>query len=364
MSSKVYFKGLHGLRFICAILVVIYHCNDALTQIDNSLRSDYYFLQKGKKAVDYFFILSGFLITYLALNEIHSEGKLNLKKFFIKRATRILPLYYLAIGLGILIFGYLYPKIQGSLILDFSLQEGLIKYMFFLPNLMSSEYVDVGPLRSLWSIGVEEQFYLFFPILILGYNQSSTSVNRISLALIVSLVIYSTVYYKVIPTDMVIYKLIIKYTRFHFILIGCLAGSCLFKYDKPITSLLRRQPLFNSTALILFALLIFSPNELDSHNLIGGLLFTALILSMATDNSMINLDNKYLTYLGTISYGIYIYHPYVSICLRFLMEQVKLIKTVMALHSSIFHMVVIILTVIIAGFSYKYFESYFIRLRK
>lgn len=362
-KSNNYFNGLHGLRFFCALLVLIYHCNDAISQVNPLLRSHLHIFQKGSKAVDFFFILSGFLITFLAYVEIHKYGNFNLKKFFKKRITRIFPLYYLAVLLGFILIGLLYPKLYGEQIFKFPLSEGLLKYTLFLPNLMAAQYAEVGPLRSLWSIGVEEQFYILFPFLILLSNNGSTKLKRWFVALIIFTGFYFFVYYKKVQTTEVVYTLITKYFRFHFILLGCLAGALFHKYRKAIGDSFIRTKVAQVIIWISFIGLLFLSNEIDPHNLLAGSLFILIIYSLSTEVSIISLEYKPLSYLGLISYGIYIYHPYVSICLRYLMEQAQVVKNILTIHASVFHGVVLILTVLISGFSYKFFESYFIRLR-
>lgn len=363
-KSNNYLNGLHGLRFFCALLVLIYHCNDAIYQVDPLLRSHLHIFQKGSKAVDFFFILSGFLITFLAYVEITKQGSFQLKQFFVKRITRIFPLYYLAVILGFLLIGFLYPRLYGDEVFKFSYTEGLLKYIFFLPNLMASQYSEVGPLRSLWSIGVEEQFYILFPFLILGSNIKIHSFKRILIALVLFCLFYAVIYAERISVSETLYILVTKYFRFHFILLGCLAGAIFHKYRVNIGSSLLGHKLAQVLLWISFITLLFLPNLFDPHNIIAASLFTLIIYSLATDVSIINLEYKALAYLGVISYGIYIYHPYVSICLRYLMQKATVLKSALTLHASFFHIAVLLMTVMVSGLSYKYFETFFLKLRK
>jgi peptidoglycan/LPS O-acetylase OafA/YrhL len=119
------------------------------------------FFQRGGASVDFFFTLSGFLITWPLLQERDETGDVSLSKFYLRRACRIWPLYFLILALGFAGFGILYPRVFHAPYFEFPLLKGLVLYLVFLPNAMATFY-KVGLLYPLWSIGVEEQFYLFW----------------------------------------------------------------------------------------------------------------------------------------------------------------------------------------------------------
>ena len=95
-SGRVYFKGLHGLRFIAASLVIITHIEifKARHGIENLYNINKVIKNFGVYGVDFFFVLSGFLIFYLLFKEKDKFGFINLKHFYIRRILRIWPLYY------------------------------------------------------------------------------------------------------------------------------------------------------------------------------------------------------------------------------------------------------------------------------
>lgn len=170
MSNKIklYFKNLNGLRFFAAFMVLICHIelNKKYFKLTNN-REVTRFL--GDLGVDLFFVLSGFLITFLLIKEKEYFEKINFKNFYIRRILRIWPLYYFIVILSLFIL----PKfsifhINGSFF-EFENNMEAIKIMllfiFILPNVL---YL-IKPIAfsaQTWSIGVEEQFYLIWPFIV------------------------------------------------------------------------------------------------------------------------------------------------------------------------------------------------------
>src|SRR5262245_23508948 len=101
-KEKIYFPNLNGLRFIAAFLVIIHH----LEQFKLTFKMDNYwnvpFIEPiGRLGVVLFFVLSGFLITYLLLAEENIKGGISIKSFYVRRILRIWPLYFLIVLLGL-----------------------------------------------------------------------------------------------------------------------------------------------------------------------------------------------------------------------------------------------------------------------
>jgi peptidoglycan/LPS O-acetylase OafA/YrhL len=361
--SSTYLFGLNSLRFVAAFLVVIYHCNDALRQIDSHLYSSKVFLTKGHFAVDYFFILSGFLLTFLSLNEIEKNQKMNIRYFFIRRVLRIFPLYYLSVFIGFFLIGVLYPIVYKDNFLSFSIEEGVFYYLFFLPNYVIVKWQNIGPMYSLWSIGVEEQFYLFFPIIMLGLAKIRSKVFYLFLITFLYTLLYLCIDYGVIRLPSTYKLFIIKTLKFHFLFYGSFLGSVYYYYRSKINSYI--GIITKVMGLLLFIISIcFLPVGLDHYNFIGGLIFSIVMILFVDQNSQFHIDFKILTYLGTISYGIYIYHPYVSIALRFVMLKVSYFYTIIEKAPFLFYAIVLGMSIIISHYSFRYFEKYFLNLKK
>ena len=154
------FPGLDSLRFLAAAFVVIGHV--PMTQgsigLPNPTWSATFF--RGSHAVCFFFTLSGFLITYLLLEEERRSSTIDVTRFYLRRICRIWPLYFAVVAVGLLFYNWLLPLVGIPYEVRYGLPTAVLLYTLFLPNLMNSLYTVGGILNPLWSIGIEEQFYL------------------------------------------------------------------------------------------------------------------------------------------------------------------------------------------------------------
>lgn len=163
-QKRVFFPHLDALRFFAFMSVFLSHCftsknPDTLTspvyQLISLLRNS------GHLGVNFFFVLSGFLITYLLLEERDHFQKIHLREFYIRRILRIWPLYYAIVAVGFLLF----PLLNSSA--DFIPNADIRYYLVFAGNFDTIiKGLPSRVLGVLWSIAVEEQFYLVWPILL------------------------------------------------------------------------------------------------------------------------------------------------------------------------------------------------------
>ncbi|HEX2535547.1 MAG TPA: acyltransferase, partial [Chitinophagaceae bacterium] len=149
-NNRAYYPALDGLRGIGCLLVVVYH--------------NFWFLHKylffGWLAMDIFFVLSGFLITDILVKTIGRKDYL--KNFYVRRILRVFPLYYATLILFLVVF----PRLPAfPLKLDYFVANG-VYFWTFLQNwvLIFRNPVDQTALNHLWSMAVEEQFYLIWPL--------------------------------------------------------------------------------------------------------------------------------------------------------------------------------------------------------
>src|ERR1700743_2105094 len=150
-SAKIFFPNLNGVRAIAAFMVVAAHIELHKTNFNLDKLVFPGLLAMGSVGVSIFFSLSGFLITYLLLEEKKNFVKVNFKDFYIRRMLRIWPLYFLVI-----IFGFfIYPGIVSA--------KPLWLSVFFLPNIAFSLNLLPAIFDPIWSVGIEEQFYIFHP---------------------------------------------------------------------------------------------------------------------------------------------------------------------------------------------------------
>lgn len=171
-KAKVFFPHLDGLRFVCFFLVFLFHFNKTTVEhyqasqleIPAFFKAFTVLFQNGNLGVNFFFVLSGFLITFLLIREKEHTGKIHVGHFYMRRILRIWPLFYLCVFIGFVVFPHV------AYLVGMGAQEHArpIWYLTFLNNF---DVIETGHPNSLvlgilWSIAIEEQFYLTWPLLL------------------------------------------------------------------------------------------------------------------------------------------------------------------------------------------------------
>ena len=155
MTDKpIYLSGLNGLRAIAAMSVVIAHTS--VKDVANFGLPLHLNIPMAGFGVTLFFVISGFLITFLLLQEKKKHDDIDIKKFYVRRILRIWPIYYLFIFICICVFLFIDKSHE-------IIQKELWFYVFFAANVPFIFQQGILILVHYWSIGVEEQFYLFRP---------------------------------------------------------------------------------------------------------------------------------------------------------------------------------------------------------
>lgn len=370
-TDRIYFPNLNGLRFIAAFLVIIHHIEQQKSdfQLPNifGLLSIQLF---GRLGVVLFFVLSGFLITYLLLKEERATGAIGIRNFYIRRVLRIWPLYFLIIILGLLILPNLHlfdvPNYDKTRVYQ-NLFTKIILYVFFLPNLVSPLLGIVPYAAHTWSIGTEEQFYLTWPVILKSIKRNRLLLMFVIIAIYLFLAraLYSS------RTDFLPAKdaLIAFWPTFN---IDCMAiggfFAMLLHSQSPLLKFFRNRYIFYF-ALVFTIILIYNGSYFPSltvnhlkfpylYKEFYSLWFGIIILNFASNpDILISLEAKPLKYLGKISYGLYMYQP-IAIALAF---QVALLFP--QVFNPIFYTLSMGLTVLISAVSYKYFEAYFLKFK-
>lgn len=150
---------IQGLRAIAVVLVILAHAGIP-------------WIAGGFVGVDVFFVLSGFLITGLLLKEYEATGSLSLGAFYLRRLRRLLPALMVVVGTTAVMVGWLFPKADSQLVLaSLSFAATWTSNLFFVLREQDyfNELADNDFFLHTWSLGVEEQFYLFWPVLLLGF---------------------------------------------------------------------------------------------------------------------------------------------------------------------------------------------------
>lgn len=351
MSKTIHFKGLNGIRAIAAVGVMLAHILGDLGQfglekLPNSLNI-------ASLGVTMFFTLSGFLITYLLLKEkgASENNQINITNFYVRRVLRIWPLYFLYVFLCL--FTYWYFSI------DFE-SKMLFFYFFLLANVPLIIEQTLPFIGHLWSVAVEEQFYLFWP----WFSKINTKkILSYTIFLTISLILLKDISYILNSKFAIKLPLItITTTRFYCMLIGCIA-AILFVQKSIWIERLTNKYIAIGAWLILFLAIINKfqiSSALIDHEIISIVTVIVILTQITEKNKIVNLDNKVLDFFGKISYGIYVYHPIlIFLSIQFLGKfQNDIFINYLIVLSLIFT-----LTICLSYVSFYFFENRFIKMK-
>ncbi len=367
MRNKIHFHSIDALRFFAFFKVYLLHL---------PLQGDFpifaYLKQGGGIGVAFFFVLSGFLITYLLCHEKNTTGKIDPKRFFIRRCLRIWPLFFLVV-----IITYLLPfnfkqhygmhMIGGGYELDW-------RYSFtFLENykmLLEDNYPKTSPLSVFWSLCIEEHFYISWLIIFYLLPFKHIFKALCACVLISWLARYLDPFIfnnQVIVTNDL-------FTNLDYFAIGGMLGYAIEAQNKLLSTIssklsARIKRLF-AFFVLLFVLFmkevlpfgtgtifdVFSPTILAA-------IFMMLVAVFTMSANTFVIRNKLLNYLGNISYGLYIFHILViHISFQYLIN--KGIKLDDWRVLSAYILFTLGVSILMAMLSFEFFENYFLRVRE
>ncbi|MBL0135244.1 MAG: acyltransferase [Chitinophagaceae bacterium] len=359
-TLPVWFPGLNALRFLAALLVVLMHIHNNMGISGLPQLPAFPVLFKGLSAVSFFFVLSGFLITYLLLKERESTGTINIKHFYLRRVFRIWPLYFLIIAFGMLFYWGIVPAMNLPFENDYPHELAIVLYTFFLANLMNSLYHVGGILHITWSIAVEEQFYLFWAPLAKRFNTKLPVIIILITILSLCLNFANTLNFFNLSKEM---QAFISTLQFHYMGFGAYFAWLLYnKKEKLLSTQFFKNKVFQS----LLSLLIILYFLFYQRNILGeiltpiplGLLFGWLIINISSNPTRIfSFENKPLNHLGKVSYGIYMYHMPFVYASAFIFQKLPQIQALPYIFFPIYYVLTIGLTILAASLSYKFIEQ-------
>jgi peptidoglycan/LPS O-acetylase OafA/YrhL len=353
---KNHFKGLDTLRAIAALAVVFSHIElqKSYNGISNLISYTSLRIADGHIAVILFFVLSGFLITYLLVKEKEKTGRISLKKFYLRRIFRIWPLYYLIILLSFLLFNAVYDKTSVFLCLS------------IFPNIAQSLNLGWPTSPQIWSIGVEEQFYLIWPILVILIPDKRKIWFLIIFFIGYSLLPHLLGFINNRTFESVDFGNIMTGffygSKFNSMSFGALLGYMYAKKHKMINLLYNKFIIYPSI-IISFGLWSIGYEFKYFSDEIYSILFGIVILNLATNvNLKLNFDTKISGFLGKISYGIYMYHWIILLlCMKYIPYSNFENKIV-------YHVVLYIAgiggTIFISWISFISYEKFFLKLKE
>jgi peptidoglycan/LPS O-acetylase OafA/YrhL len=365
-KKRIFFPNLDGLRFFCFLSVFLFH--SFYTEFDSLKNTEVYTLIKknifgnGNLGVNFFFVLSGFLITWLLIEEKTAHKNIDIKSFWIRRILRIWPLYFFCVFFGFVIF----PLIKTCFGQVSNETADPLYYLTFTNNFdfIKKGLPDASVLGVLWSIAIEEQFYFIWPIML--YILPVKHYMKMFLVIIAGSLLFRTIYYD---------GAIFEYHTFSCIgdlTIGALGASiCRNRnFMNRIENLHKVTIIF--IYILFFSIFIFRDEILSSgyyikifeRSFIACVILMIILEQNFAKNSFYKMsDFKQISKLGTISYGLY--------CLHFIGILITItLSKELHLNESLWSVLIaetiasLAITIILSRMSYRWFETPFLKLKE
>jgi peptidoglycan/LPS O-acetylase OafA/YrhL len=381
-NNKVYFPGLNGLRFFAAFAVVVTHIElvkhfqgyptfwventpNELT-IKNILQKIVF--EAGGLGVYFFFVLSGFLITYLLLTEKAKTGTVAIKKFYWRRVLRIWPLYYLIVILGFFVIPYITTGGFNFTNKELNAHYGLnlFLYLIIFPNIAHAMFNPVPLISQTWSIGVEEQFYIIWPVLAKKAKnifKALIAVFFIMIGIKVLLLLLFKLGYG--NHTLLVVKKFFAMSKIECMTMGGMGAYFLFNHQEKFKSMVYHPAILPLSLLGIPTLILFTPPFLqDGIHLVYSLLFLFIIANVSGNpNSFLKLENKVFNFLGKISYSIYMYHFMLIPAMFYLFKKLGIEPSNSLVPQLIMYVSITAVTVLVSWLSFTYFEGWFLKLK-
>ena len=293
----------------------------------------------GTLGVSLFFCISGYLITSILLDEFHQNGRVNFREFYLRRAKRLLPLAYVVILVTTLIFTILrfyYPRLETFPDLQINQKQLLLSALFclaYIGNLFGNAHLGfndlTSPLGHFWSLGVEEQFYIFWPGLLVFMLRRYTNSKMLKF---VTAGVFLAIVFRTLLTlaNKTVWTL--PTTYLDILLIGAIIAILKFKFSVFITK--RISVYFILPSLVSLTYIFYSTISQADYSGLGY-----VIISIAVISGFICLlgfpifgSIKPLKWLGDYSYSLYCIHwPVYELCLFFFDNYTIRLATAIAL---------------------------------
>ena len=313
-NKSKYLPSIDSLRALAVLAVIIYHV-------------DVNYLPGGFLGVDLFFVLSGYLISSLIIKEYKKTGSVNLYNFYIRRARRLLPAVYFMITVGLVVM-----VLFNEVLLRKSHLDAIFGYIYssnWWYIFHKLDYFDSfgaqSPFKHLWSLAIEEQFYMIFPLLFLLVNRKKKSkdgtykLNKNFLYVVLGLILVSLIAHILLFDINNISRIYFGTDTRAFSLLVGVVGAILYPMERLHAKVTLQQNLIYSVvSLVSIATLItvmIYTSEYNTWLYRGGFLLVAIlglivIISSGKQHTLMSrlLSFKPVVFIGKISYSLYLWH--------------------------------------------------------
>ncbi len=358
--KKTYFRGLYGLRFIAAGMVFVRHVEQIKATVGYASWYEKSFVRElGDKGVTLFLVLSGFLVTFFLLSELRETNTINTKKFYKKRILRIYPLYYLILFLSF----FLLPTLLAPQFVDDKMSNNFgmkfFLFLFMLPNVALSTNFPVWGMSQTWVVGVEEQWYLFWPKIVRVFHKNFI----VMCVLLIALKSFLQAIFKINQQEKIFHFLFnfLQLFQIEAIILGGLAAYILLTKGKTLKIII--HPAVNLVSVIFF-IFLFTPYThylyfIPIYHHIDYLVSPGLAAIIIINITRIKYD--YGKELGKISYGIYMFHVSVILFLTKILLVLNINHWLTV--NVVLYLISMVMTIYLAKLSYRFFEARFLQLK-
>ena len=373
-KEKVFFPNLDGLRFFSFFAVFLYHTyltffNNTANTHPGAFKYISFFFSNGNMGVNFFFVLSGFLITFLLIKEKEFKGTIHVPNFYVRRILRIWPLFYLCVFIGFVLFPILKQASGGT-------PNEIAKPIYYMVFANNFDFMHTWPekpdatiLSVLWSVAVEEQFYLTWPVIL---SLIPYRFYKYVFPVIMGLSLVFRSFY----TGLDDHDFGVRY--FHtFSLIGDMAFGGLLAYYCSFDNAFRRfvtkmnrlqiaMIYLGALVVTLFRYELFNINPVTVviERQVIAFFYGMIILEQCyAERSFFKMGNfNLVSKLGIYTYGLYCLHLLGFVAADIMLSKAGLNKTsfIIALAGSV---IALVLSIGISLASYHLYEKWFLRLK-
>jgi peptidoglycan/LPS O-acetylase OafA/YrhL len=358
-ASKTYFPNLDASRFFAFLPVFFTHVfftnnpeiksTIAYQFIENHLRV-------GILGLDYFFVLSSFLITWVILEEYERNASFSFKNYFVRRSLRIWPLYFLVV----------FATYLGAYFFSYEQLPPIHVFLLFYANFYFIEQGDsyLFLLVILWSVSVEEQFYLAWALVLKFLKK-----YLVPIAVVLILVSLLFRWYIIDQQHKLYFHTLSTLANFSM---GALLAYCAFHKNQVFTFLKdMTRPQIGSIYFLFFLNVIFykdlysGPTMQIMERFIFSLFFAFIIFEQSfCDDSLFKMGKwKFTNYFGNASFGLYCYHGIVISIFIKLAEKYNWQANLLQV-TFLNPLILLAITLIISYLTYEFYEKRFLKLKQ